>query len=376
MGRRARLLSAPVGTSNELAQELAAKAQRGREDARRLAESPHVQDLTTAVQTLHRADSLLGLAQAADSKWSRLWIDRGWVAYDLAHLLRGDTRSAEAKKGLQYAEHAVRLAPSNPEALALRGTLGWQLVSQAQSLSDDPQGLSKVENDLRAALDRDSTLVRGWTILSDLLWFKGSTAEAALAARRALQEDTYLADALDIYHQLFFDDLMLGEFRSAAEWCKRGRLTFPRHWRFVECELTLMRHDTESKPDPERAWALVKELERIDPPEKAKAQGREYHSIYRRVVAATISARAGQRGIARAEIARARRAVQADTILSMDLNYDEAYLRFLLGERARAARLLREYIEARPMARDYLARDPLFRNLSFASLSFMGPGTP
>ena len=121
------------------------------------------------------------------------------------------------------------------------------------------------------------------------------------------------------------------------------------------------RHELQA--DPDSAWKLVRTLEQLHPPAKAAAEGRPYYRIYRRVVAATISARAGRQDIARAEIARARRATQGDSTLSIDLNYDEAYLRLVLGERARAEELLREYIRARPLARDYLARDPLFGTL-------------
>jgi hypothetical protein len=271
------------------------------------------------------------------------------------------------REALPLAEDAVRRAPSSAEALELRGTLGFRLLAELENSRDDPDRPNRAEADLRAALDRDSTRARAWATLSDLLWYKGSTAEASLAARRALQEDAYLTDAREIYTELFFNDLMLGEFGRAAEWCERGRQTFPRHWRFRECELTLLRHDIDAPPDPRRAWALVKELEQLDPAEKARIEGRQYHTIYRRVVAATISARAGRRDIARAEIARARRATAGDSVLSMDLAYDEAYLRLVLGERARAVELLRAYIEARPMARDYLARDPLLRELKVQS---------
>jgi tetratricopeptide (TPR) repeat protein len=264
---------------------------------------------------------------------------------------------------MPLAEEAMRRGPSNPDALELRGTLRLQLVKEQQAAPEDPDRLKKIEADLRAALDRDSTRTTAWATLSYLLWYKGSTAEADLAARRALQEDSYLSEALGIYLALFFNDLMLGKFTRAAEWCQRGHLTFPNYWGFVECELTLMRHDVNSRPDPRRAWALVKALERLDPEDKAKAENRQYHSIYRRIVAATISARAGRHDIARAEIARARRMTEGDPVLSMDLNYDEAYLQLVLGDRARASELLGAYLKARPMARDYLARDPLMQDL-------------
>jgi tetratricopeptide (TPR) repeat protein len=358
-----RLRTAPLGTTSALASELARKAQAAREEAREIAESPHAEDLGPAVDALRRADSLLALAARADPRWSRLWLDRGWVAADRAGLLVGAARLAALREGLRIAEEAVRRAPDSADALELRGTIRARLVAESQAAPEEPDRLRKAEVDLRAALDRDSTLTRAWVTLSDLLWTKGSTAEAELAARRALREDTYLAEAPDVYRQLYFADLMLGNFAAAGEWCRRGRLTFPDRWRFVECELTLMRHDVASRPNPDSAWKLVAALERLDPPDQARSEGRAYHTIYRRVVAATISARAGRPNIARVEIARARRATAGDSTLSMDLNYDEAYLRLVLGERDRALELLRKYVDARPLARDYLARDPLLRGL-------------
>jgi TolB-like protein len=363
MGREVRLRTAPLGTGSAVASELARKAQGAREEAREIAESPHAEDLRTAIEALRRADSLLALAGRADPDWSRVWIDRGWVAADRAGLLVGSARVAALKDGMRLAEEAVRRAPDSAQALELRGTLRERLVVELQAAPDEPDRLRKAEADLRAALDRDSTLTRAWATLSDLLWTKGSTAEAAIAARRALQEDTYLAEAPNIYYYLFLDDLMLGNFSNAAEWCRRGRLTFPGRWRFVQCELTLMRHDADARPNPDSAWKLVATLERLDPPDRAKSEGRAYHTIYRRIVAATISARAGRPDIGRAEIARARRATKGDTTLDMDLNYDEAYLLSVLGERRRAAALLRAYINARPLSRDYLARDPLLQSL-------------
>jgi eukaryotic-like serine/threonine-protein kinase len=363
MGQEARVREAPAGSNDPAARDLARKAQRAWEDARSMAESPHIEDIGTARTSLRRADSLLVLAETADPTWWHGPIARGWVQADLAGLLTGDKRVAALRSGLALAEEAVRRHGGDAEALELRGTLRMRLVNELQAAPDEPDRMRKAEDDLRAALDRDSSRTVAWVTLGDLLWTKGSTAEAEIASRRALQEDTYLAEALAIYKDLFFNDLMQGNFARAGEWCRRGRLAFPTRWRFVECELTLMRHDARSVSDPDSAWALVRRLDELDPPELARAEGRPYHPIYRRVVAATISARAGRRDVARAEIARARRAVAADSTLSLDLNYDEAYLRLVLGERERAVALLRRYLARRPLARDYLARDPLLRDL-------------
>jgi TolB-like protein/tetratricopeptide (TPR) repeat protein len=363
MGRDVRLRGTMSGTVSERARTLMLKAQRARDDAGALSAQPSPEDLRTAVETLRRADSLLALAQVADPRWLRPLIDRGWVAHDRSSLLSGIAHSTAVKDAQRLADEAVRRAPESAEALELRGTLAWELVTEEQGAPSDTSRLHRAEVDLRGALDRDSTLARAWATLSYLLWYKGSTAEAEMAARRALREDAYLTDAQPIFNQLFFADLMLGKFQQAAEWCRRGRLSFPDQWRFVECQLTLMRHNTNSTPHPDSAWALVRELDRLDPADKAAAEGRAYHTIYRRVVAATISARAGRRDIARAELARAIQAAAGDSTLRLDLIYDEAYLRLVLGQQERAAELLRKYIKARPMARDYIARDPLFKDL-------------
>jgi serine/threonine-protein kinase len=369
LGREVRLRQAGLGAGAPGAVSLARKAQRTWEDARSLAEHPHPRDAATALAAFGQADSLLGLATAVDTAWNQPLVDRGWIALSRAQLLTGKARLTTIRAGLEFAERAVERAPTSAEALELRGVLRWQLVTELQDASEDLERLNRVERDLRAALDRDSTRAKSWATLSDLLWFRGNTAQAGLAARRAQQEDAYLDEARAVLVQLFYNDLMLGEFSRAGQWCERGRWMFPKDWRFVECDLTLMRHDIDAVPRPDSAWALVRLLDRLDPPDRAGAAGRPYHIIYRRVVAATISARAGRHGIARRELERARRAAAADSVLQLDLGYDEAYLRLVLGEPDSAIALLRAYIEARPAAREYLARDPLFRGLRLDAIT-------
>ena len=366
MGREVRLKGALAGTRSARARELVLRAQSARDDAEELADHPDVRDLRTAIDALGRAESLLALAQAEDPAWLQPLILRGWSSQRRAALLSGRPRHAALDASLAFAEQAVQRAPENPEVLELRGTVLWELVTETQSGPNDSTWLRQSEADLRKATDLDSTMARAWATLSYLQWFKGSTGDAQLSARRALREDAYMADARSVFNQLFFADLMLPDFPQAAEWCRRGRLSFPNHWRFVECELTLMRHDVHRAPDPDSAWTLVRELDRLDPAAKAKAEGRAYHTIYRRVVAATISARAGQHALARAELARARSSAKPDSILRVDLLYDEAYLWLVLGDTGRARTTLREYTDKRPMTREYLARDSLFNGLPLA----------
>jgi hypothetical protein len=131
----------------------------------------------------------------------------------------------------------------------------------------------------------------------------------------------------------------------------------------VECRLSLAREDPSVPPDPSLAWALVAELERLDPPARAEAEGRGYATVYRRAAVAAVLARAGASDSARAVLARARAQAAASADSRVSLLYDEAYVTLLLGDRDGARRLLDAYLAARPELRPYVARDAAFRGL-------------
>jgi hypothetical protein len=193
---------------------------------------------------------------------------------------------------------------------------------------------------------------------------RGRLAESDLAARRALAADAFLDDAADIRHRLFFIALWRGDYAQARDACDRGRAQFPADFRFTECALTLLRNDRSRPPDPAAAWRLVAELERLYPPTRARAQNHAYTPIYHRMVAAAVSARAGDADSARAVAARARREVGTNPELGPSLDYDEAWVRVMLGDTAGARALIERAARSQPAFREYLMRDPLVRSLS------------
>jgi hypothetical protein len=81
------------------------------------------------------------------------------------------------------------------------------------------------------------------------------------------------------------------------------------------------------------------------------------------MVAAAVSARAGDADSARAVAARARRQVGKDPDLGYSLDYDEAWVRVMLGDTAGARVLVRRMGAYRPELRAYLLRDPFVRAL-------------
>jgi tetratricopeptide (TPR) repeat protein len=192
---------------------------------------------------------------------------------------------------------------------------------------------------------------------------QGGFGEAKLAADRALENDAYLEEAPYILRRLYFAALGRGDYASAGVACGRGARIFPTDWGFVDCRLTLLRADTSAPPRADEAWRLVAEADRLDPPAAARAAGRAYAPVYRRVVAAAVSARAGDVDSARAVLDRARREVADDSEARIDLAFDEAWLLVLLGDREGARQVLERYAAARPAARAYAARTPVFRGL-------------
>ncbi|HEX6913255.1 MAG TPA: hypothetical protein VF142_22780, partial [Longimicrobium sp.] len=262
-----------------------------------------------------------------------------------------------------HADAALDRAPRDAAALETRGLVRWRQGAGAGDTAVSRALLDGAERDLRAALVEEPGRASAWATLSQMLRFRGRFAEADLAARRALEQDAYLAEADDILHRLYSSALAQADHPAAWAECERGRRQFPADWRFLECGLTLMREDTLRAADPGAAWTRVAELDRLDPPARARAEGRGYSPVYRRALVAAVLARAGARDSARAVLARARRDAAGDADARVALLYDEAYALLLLGDRAQAQRVMRAYVDARPALRPYLMRDPLVRGL-------------
>jgi DNA-binding SARP family transcriptional activator/TolB-like protein len=364
LGHEIRLREWAAGTRNQQALELALRAEETRRSAADAARGRNSYDVASALRILARADSLLAEAREADPDWLEPVLTKGWVAIDRARLLQGDARRRQLEAAVLEALRVLALDTGNARAFELRGTARWRLSATLNDSARAATGVRDAEVSLRAAVNRDPNLASAWSTLTQLLLFTGAFGEADVTARRALAADAYLTGRSDILHALLYSALMRRSYTDAWEACDRGRSEFPQDWRFVECRLTLMREDLSRRPDPALAWRLVEQLERLDPSEKARTAGNPYSPTYRRLVAAAVSARAGDLGRARSEIARARREVAANPNLQSDMRYDEAYLRLLLGEHRSADSLLRIYVVEHPEMRTFILRDPLFQGLS------------
>jgi DNA-binding SARP family transcriptional activator/TolB-like protein len=359
------------GKRDSRALELLFRAERMRKDAVRVRSSSSSTDALRAARgSLVTADSMLEVAAAIDPSYAEISIARGWVTVAAGSMERGATRVLTLAPGLAHAEHALatvrQFAPNDrtirASALYLRGLLRTRSATAVQTFRPEGALLQQGSDDLVEAVTLDSSLAGAWAALSSNRLIRGDNAGAEAAAQRAIAADAFLGDAGEVAKIAWRAAYGNADADGAARWCARGRALLPNDWHFVECELTMLRLDvvglTNRRPDPKRAWALVAQLEAIDPAERTAASGRPYTTIYRRLVAAAVSAAAGQRDSARAVLAAAIAQVSNDSELRTDVLYDAAFVHLALGEQSRARELIAEYLRARPDLRLLIERDP------------------
>ena len=354
LGQEVQLRQRRAATGSVAAWELVQRAQRQWDDARALRLSG---DEGGADALLGTGDSLLARAEAYDPAWVEPVLLRGWLAAERASLLgvgSGAPRPFWIRVGLEHAERALARRPAYPPALELQGTLlakQW-LLTQA---GGGAGAVDAAERDLRAAaVPANPSQGRAWSALSQLLQARGKVAEANLAAERAYRADAFLRDAAEIVYRLYYTSSDLDRQADALRWCSEGRARFPGDWRFAYCQLAMLLWPGGERPDVDRAWGLVADLERLSTPADRAAYTPRWH-----LLVAGVLARAGRPDSARAVIGRSRAAAPNDP----EMDYNEAVARTLLGERARALSLLGSYLKAMPQVRDYLGADPAFRGL-------------
>jgi DNA-binding SARP family transcriptional activator/TolB-like protein len=362
LGAQARLRQAERETRSQQALDLVLRGEQAYADALELRRSEDARDVASALDALARADTLLAHAEAADPRWARPAIGRVWTAVQTASWAAGSVHDAAVDSALSRADRVLARHPGNARALEARGTALWT-AAVAPGAEEAPL-LERAERDLRAAVAAEPTLASAWGRLSFVLTLRGHLADADLASRRAMENDAYLEDAAGLLRRRYYAALSLEDYRAAGDACGQGHRAFPRDWFFVECRLTLLRLDDSRPADPALAWRLVAELDALEPPAAAAAAGRTYAPIYRRMVAAAVSARAGDADRARAEMARARLEAAVDAESRVSLAYDEAYLLLLLGDRGGARERIEVYRALRPPSlRPFIDRDPLVRTL-------------
>ena len=335
LGEEVRLREERAATKSTDAWTLVQQAERIRKNGEGLLQAGK---MDSAVAEFRSTDSVLEAAEHADPRWVDPIVLRGQLIERRVRLTRN---AALIEEGLAHTGRALDLAPQDPRALELRGTLRyrrWQLARPP-----DPQQASALLQDARSDLERatniDPTRASAYATLSSLYYQTKDLQGAALAARRAYEEDAYLSNAPDILYRLFFASYDLDQQRQAQRWCQEGTRRFPPDFRFLECQLFMMTRL--EQPDVPRAWRLLAGIDSLVPPPRRAVT----HLREQMMVAATI-ARAGLTDSAHHVIERSRGTPELDP--EHDLVAMEAFVRTLLGERDEAIRLLQRYVAANP----------------------------
>lgn len=381
IGRDVRLAEARIamksGARNDRALDLVFLAAQLRRVAKesRVTTGKNPADVDSARATLRHAQAILAQAESIDRSWSVPVIERGWVAMESALLESGTARVVALTPAIGYAERALALLEATgmrdttaiAGGLYLRGLARVRSATAVQTFQPESTLIREGEEDLERAVAADTLQSGAWAALALPRWIRGDFQGVEQAASRALMADEYLENAPEVIGWAWHAAVARGDQPDAERWCARGRQQFPTDWHFVECELTIMRLDVSAlsghRPDPTRAWALVRELDRLDPPDRAQSSGHPYSPIFRRLVAAMVSAAAGDKQRARTELDRASHAVAATPELATDILYETACLNFVLGNREAGERFLAAYVRARPDLAGFIQRDATVRRL-------------
>lgn len=273
------------------------------------------------------------------------------------------------EEGLEHANAALALAPEDPDALELRGTLRyWRYLLDLESDPQEAQRLlESAEADLRRAVDLEPNQAGAWAILGHLVNNTGDTAGAKMAAVRAYQADAYMRNADVILWRLYTGSYDLGDRPEARHWCDELGRRFPDDHRYIECRLWQMTMPG-AEADVELAWELAETYEELAP-----AGEGELNRRWSRMAVAAVIARAGGADSARAVANRNRGNPSFDP--TRDLAYVEAFVRALVRDDQQAVRLLTEFVAAVGAGRadlefwwfDELRDDPGYQSLLAAA---------
>jgi len=301
---------------------------------------------------LDRADSLYARAETLDPRWVVPIEARGALAlYRATHEL--PAAGIWVRRGIAHSERALALQPDAPEALSVRGRLRYFVWRHTPGSNPDSLRAA-AEADLTAAVAGDSSLAPAWYTLAELYRYSGRFSEAEQAAREALDADAFLSEAYVVTSGLFFTALNLERYDDAREWCAKGARQFPRSSTFVSCAFRIVAWSGQGRAATADAWRLAAVVDRVDTDPEMLGD--------RHLLVAAVLARSGLGDSARAVIRRTRAAITSPAAQA-SLDYDEAYVRLLLGERDSALRLLGAFLRARPENRAYVAESPWFRLL-------------
>ncbi len=358
LGEEIKLQAQRQGTSSGQAWSLVQRAEQLRKGAEAAAAAD---DSVTRDRDFAAADSLLADAERADPKWSDPVTLRALLAYRRSRVSGLDQTVVERwiGAGLEQANRAIGLEPRDATALEVRGNLQyWKFLMNLESDAAKARALLlQAKADLEAATKINPIQAGAWASLSHLYYKTNTAVDVNLAARRALEADAFLDNALAILDRLFLSSFDLQQFKDAGNWCDEIRRRFPASANAPTCSLSMLA--TKSvEPDVPRAWRLA------DSVAAASGPRRELMQLQSNMWVAAVLARAGKTDSARRVIERWKGNPEIDP--TRDAAIVGAFAYAQMGDKTQAIEMLKVYFSANPTARAGFAEDPgwMFRGLA------------
>ena len=343
LGEEVQLRQRQATTESIEAWSLVQRSERLRKDAE---DAQNQGELDRSIGLLMQVDSLLALAQAADSSWVEPPALRARAAYRRAFFIAvatGDFDRArlDVDTGLSHAKRALEIAPRDANALEQAGTLKYVLYQLG--LTPDPdeaeQLLDEAQADLELAVEVDPRRASALSLLGHLFYNRDDRVSVILMSRRAYEEDAYLREADAIVERLFWAHYDLEQLRDAGNWCAEGEVRFPENGAFLECRLWLLVSSSEPA-SVDSAWVHQARLDSLAPSEAQKRVGA--------LLVAGVLRKAGLADSAESVFERGRLSEEVDP--RRELVASEAAIRAITGDPDGAVELLRRYIAANPGA--------------------------
>ena len=358
LGEEIKLQQQRSSTTNVQAWSLVQQAEQVRKRGEAAAAQ---QDSVTFNREFSTADSLLGVAEAADDKWAEPVVQRAFLAYRGSRLANLERNVIErwVTVGLGHVERAIRLDPSDADALEIRGNLRYWSYLMGLEPDDAKAGqlLLAAKKDLEDATQINPTQAGAWASLSHLYYRTGTAIDVYTAAKSAYQADAFLDNAAGILYRLFTSAYDLEQFTDAVNWCGETARRFPASPDAPNCQLMLLttRH---LEPDVAKAWKLADSVTVL-----SAGPRQEVTRLQAQMFVAVVLARAGQADSARRVIERSKGNPEVDPTRETALLGAVAYAQ--LGDKVAAIEMLKVYFAANDRLRAGFANDPgwQFRSL-------------
>jgi serine/threonine-protein kinase len=352
VGQEIQDLRSRAGTRNAAAWDA---MQRARQTATEVDALVAARDVPAALAKIGEADSAIAKVEAMDRDWRAPIVERGWLSYRAARLV-GPAGGEDYKKllnaGLAHADRALKMAPTDPDALELRGTIHY--IQWLSNLEPNPTNaialLNSAEQDLRATTAAVSQRATAWNFLSHLLMNKGQLSEGKLAAEKAYQADPFLTNVDVTIQRAFIASLNLGFRDEAEKWCAEGKARFPQSFRFIECKLWLYGLPASKPPEMAEVWSTYDAYVKASP-----ANLQEMDKLKGKMMVALALVRANQVDSAKALAEASQGDPQVDP--RGELTNLAAVVYAQAGDKDKAIQLLAKFLAANPQQQAVAAND-------------------